>query len=298
MTQTEQDSHHLRHAFFSAAIFAALLWAIKLTELIFGLDLSQLGIFPSRLESLSGIVLAPLLHSSPSHLMANTPPILVLGTLLIYGYPKAARILLPAVYLGSGLGVWLLARPAWHLGASGLTFGMMFFVFAIGVLRWDQRAIALALIAFLLYGGMIWGIFPTAPQISFEYHLFGAGIGVLLAFLLKGLDPPPPEKRYSWEGDDTDDGWPFDETPGVDDKDKAKHPTSPTVNRSKTKCMPVRLPIAPRNRLIRGFPAKIGYSIASRQGYRAIETIPSWKSSSGIPILRSMACSSPSLIEA
>jgi len=204
VTAADQDSHRLRRAFFLTSAFAGLLWLIKLTELVFGLSLSSLGIFPGRPDTLPGIALAPLLHGSFSHLFSNTAPILVLGTLLIYGYPRAARVVLPAVYLGSGLAVWLLARPGWHLGASGLIFGMMFFLFTVGILRWDRRAIALALVVFLLYGGMIWGIFPTAPDISFEYHLFGALIGVLLGFLLKGLDPPPPEKRYSWDGDETD----------------------------------------------------------------------------------------------
>lgn len=211
MTEDRQDAQRLRRAFALAAGFASLLWLIKLAELALGLDFSDLSVYPGKPETLPGIALAPLLHGSLSHLFANTAPILILGTLLVYGYPKAARIVLPAVYLGSGLGVWLFARPAWHLGASGFTFGMMFFVFSIGILRWDRRAIALSLVVFLLYGGMIWGIFPTKPDISFEYHLFGAGIGVLLAFLLKGLDPPPPEKKYSWEGEDADDGWPFDD---------------------------------------------------------------------------------------
>jgi len=214
VTEDRQDAQRLRSAFVLAAAFAGLLWLIKLTELAIGLDFADFSVYPGRPETLPGIALAPLLHGSLSHLFANTAPILILGTLLLYGYPKAARIVLPAVYLGSGLGVWLFARPAWHLGASGLTFGMMFFVFTVGVLRWDRRAIALALVVFLLYGGMIWGIFPTKPSISFEYHLFGAGIGVLLAFLLKGLDPPPLEKKYSWEIEGADDGWPFDEYQG------------------------------------------------------------------------------------
>jgi membrane associated rhomboid family serine protease len=101
------------------------------------------------------------------------------------------------------------------LGASGLVYGALFFLFTVGILRWDRRAIALSLVVFLLYGGTIWGILPTEPDVSFEYHLFGAGIGFLLAFLLKGLDPPPAATKYSWElEDEEDDGWPFDERPG------------------------------------------------------------------------------------
>jgi membrane associated rhomboid family serine protease len=88
---------------------------------------------------------------------------------------------------------------------------MMFFVFTIGALRWDRRAIALSMVVFFLYGGMIWGIFPSEPGVSFESHFFGAALGVLLAFVLRRLDPPPPEKKYEWEGKDdgawTDEDW-------------------------------------------------------------------------------------------
>jgi len=140
-----------------------------------------------------------LIHGSAVHAFANTAPLIVLGTALLYGYPKASRIFGPALYLGSGLAVWLFARPAFHIGASGLTFGMMFFVFTIGVLRWDRPAIALSLLVFFLYGGMIWGIFPGEPDVSFESHFFGALCGVLLALMLRTRDPAPPQKKYSWE---------------------------------------------------------------------------------------------------
>lgn len=205
----DSDAHRLRRAFLIAAAFAALLWAVTLTGVIFGIDLSAYALHPRELVGLRGIFLAPLLHGGFAHLIANTAPILVLGTALIYGYPRSARIVIPVLWLGSGLAVWVLARPAFHLGASGLTFGMMFFVFTIGALRWDRRAIALSLAVFLLYGGMLWGILPTDPRISFEYHLAGAILGVVLAFLLKDFDPRPPEKTYSWEGEEDDGDWPF-----------------------------------------------------------------------------------------
>jgi len=215
----DEDTRRLRRAFAVCAAFAGLLWAIKLCELALGLNLAPYSLYPRRPGALSGILLAPLLHGSVAHLVANTAPILVVGTALIYGYPRAARTVLPVVYLGSGLGVWLWARPSYHLGASGLVFGAMFFVFTVGVLRWDRRAIALSLVMFLLYGGMIWGIFPTTPGISFEYHFFGAALGIILAVVLRGLDPPPPEKRYSWEDEDEDaDSWPFDDISGPEGK--------------------------------------------------------------------------------
>ena len=198
-TDADEDSRRLRRSFLIAVCFTAALWAIKLAELALGLDLARYSIYPGNPATLTGILFAPLLHGSLRHLFANTAPMLVLGTALLYGYPKAARVVLPIIYLGSGLAVWLFARPSWHLGASGLAFGLLFFLFTMGVVRWERRAIALALAVFLLYGGMIWGLLPTDPRISFEYHLAGAALGLLLAILLRRLDPPAPEKTYGWE---------------------------------------------------------------------------------------------------
>lgn len=188
-----------------AASFAVLLWLISLIDFAFSLDLVRYGVLPRHLSGLKGVLWAPLIHGSLSHLFANTAPVIVLGTVLLYNYPRSARIVIPLVYTVAGLGVWLFGRSAYHIGASGLTFGMMFFIFTVGVLRWDRRAIAFSLLVFLLYGGMIWGIFPNAPGVSFESHLFGAMAGIALAFLLKTHDPPPPEKKYSWEDEDNAD---------------------------------------------------------------------------------------------
>ena len=205
----DEDAQRLRRAFLCDVAFVGVLWLIKLAELAFDLDLRGYMNYPRQAAALPGILFAPMLHGSLGHLFANTAPLLALGTALFYGYPKAARIVMPVVWVGSGLAVWLFARPAFHLGASGLTFGMLFFLFTIGVLRWDRRAIALSLAVFFLYGGMIWGIFPIKPNISFEYHLAGAVLGILLALMLKNLDPRPPNKTYDWEGQDTEDEqWP------------------------------------------------------------------------------------------
>jgi membrane associated rhomboid family serine protease len=203
------DLWALQRSFLLVAAFALLLWLIEATQLLFNLDLRPLGVYPRDLHGLIGILLAPLIHGSLSHLLANTPPLILLGTMLLYAYPRSAKIVIPSVYLGSGLGVWVFARNAYHIGASGLVFGLLTFLLVIGILRWDKRAIALSLAVSFLYGSLLWGIFPSKPEISFEAHLFGALVGVLLAFTLKRLDPPPPEKHYSWEDEEEDetDDW-------------------------------------------------------------------------------------------
>jgi len=194
-----QDRRRWQAALLLSAVFALSLWMVKLLEELAGISLVHLGINPREWSGLIGVLFAPFIHGSWAHLIANTAPILVLGTALLYGYPRAARVVVPVLFLAVGIGVWLFGRASYHVGVSGLTFGVMFFVFTVGVLRRDQRAMALAMIVFFMYGGMVWGVLPGDRQISFESHLAGALAGVVLALLLRDIDPPPPEKRYSWE---------------------------------------------------------------------------------------------------
>jgi membrane associated rhomboid family serine protease len=195
----------LRKAFKIPLLFVAALWVIHIVSTILGLDLYQYGILPRETIGLRGILFAPLIHGSFSHLFSNTLPLLVLGTALILGYPRASKLVIPAIYFGSGLAVWLFARSSFHIGASGITFGLMSFVFVVGALRWDPKAIALSCLVFFLYGGMIWGVLPIDPRISFESHLFGAIIGIVCAFIFRNYDKKPPVKRYDWEGESEED---------------------------------------------------------------------------------------------
>lgn len=201
------DVWRLQRSFLLTAAFVLLLWLIESAQLLFGLDLVRYGVYPRELHGLIGLLTAPLIHGSLSHLFVNTLPLVLLGTALLYTYPRSARIVLPSVYLGSGLAVWLFARSAYHIGASGLAFGLLSFLLVIGILRWDKRAIALSLAVSFMYGGMLWGILPTAENISFEAHLSGALIGLILAFVLKQRDPAPPQRHYSWEDEEEEDDW-------------------------------------------------------------------------------------------
>jgi len=176
-----------------------LLWLIKGAELAFSMHFNIYGIEPRVPSGLLGIVFAPMIHGSFEHLFSNTLALFILTTALFYEDPKSAKATFLVIYLGSGLGVWLFARDAYHFGASGLTHGLMFFLFLIGVIRRDKPAMALAMIVFFLYGSMVWGVLPTKEEISFETHLFGALMGVICAIAFRNKDPKPPEKIYSWE---------------------------------------------------------------------------------------------------
>lgn len=188
----------LRGLTISAAI-TAVLWWIALFQHGFGWDLSAFSLRPGNVAGLLGVLTAPLLHGSLGHLTANTLPMLMLGTLALATLPRASARALPLIWLLAGIGTWLIGRSSAHVGASGVTHGLMFFVFLCGLLRRDRAAISAALLAFFFYGGMVLSVLPREAGISWEYHLSGAIAGVLAALLWSKLDPIPPRKRYSWE---------------------------------------------------------------------------------------------------
>ncbi len=202
---TGRERGELRCAVLLTLVFTGLLWWIRIVETLFGWQFTGLGVYPRDWRGLPGILFAPLIHGSFEHLFANTLPLLVLGTLLLFGYPRSRWRVLSLIWLGSGLGVWLTAREAHHFGASGLAHGLMFFLFVIGILRRDRRAIVLSMATFFLYGSMVWGIFPQEPGISYESHFWGAVAGVIAAIVWRKRDPLPPARRYAWEAQETED---------------------------------------------------------------------------------------------
>jgi membrane associated rhomboid family serine protease len=200
-TSSERSRANFWLAFKIALGFVALIWLIDIVNWALGLELPRFGVRPRQLAGLPGILLAPLLHGGPFHLYANSLPLLVLGTGMLYLYPNSALRVLPAIYLGPGLAVWLFGAGGVHVGSSGLVYGLASYVFVAGVIRLDRRAIAASLLVSFLYGTMVWGVMPIQPGVSWETHLAGALIGLALAIALRRLDIPP-RKRYSWEGEE------------------------------------------------------------------------------------------------
>ncbi len=177
--------------------FVIILWTVWLLELAFDLELHTWGIFPKEARGLRGIFLSPFLHGDFRHLINNSIPLLVLGTALFYFYrPVAARVTVLSVLI-TGIWVWVAARPAYHIGASGLIYSLAAFLFTSGIIRKHPRLMALSLLVVFLYGGMVWGVFPVAERISWESHLMGLFSGVLLAIFFRGQGPQ--RRRYSWE---------------------------------------------------------------------------------------------------
>lgn len=189
---------NFRRAAKVALAFVALIVAIQLVNWIFDLDLQRFGVRPRQPDGLAGIFLAPLLHGDFAHLIANALPLVVVGTAMLHLYPDSARIVLPIVYVGPGIAVWLFGRESVHIGASGLVYGLVSYVFVAGLLRRDRRAVAASLLVCFLYGALVWGVLPIKVGVSWETHLAAAVIGIALAFILRRRDIPP-RRRYAWE---------------------------------------------------------------------------------------------------
>jgi membrane associated rhomboid family serine protease len=179
------------------SLFVIVIWMVKLSEILLDADFSRYGIFPLETDGLVGILTGPLIHGDLRHLMTNTVPLLVLGVGLFYFYDTIALKVFLIIYFLSGIMLWLGGREAYHIGASGVIYGLASFHFFSGIIRKHTRLMALSLLVVFLYGGMIWGVLPLDAKISWEGHLFGAMAGVAMALYYKNRGPQ--RKKYDWE---------------------------------------------------------------------------------------------------
>ncbi len=181
-------------------LMVAFMWLVKGAELLFDTNFHFLGIFPGRLTALSGIITSPFIHSGLRHLFNNTIPLFILGTALFYFYSEVSFRVLLRVTLLTGLAVWITGRPAWHIGASGIVYGLASFLFVSGIIRRHIPLMALSLLVAFVYGEMVWGIFPGFRlEISWESHMLGAAAGVIMAVWYRAEGPQRPVPFYERE---------------------------------------------------------------------------------------------------
>lgn len=166
--------------------FVGFIWVIHILQAITGLDLTRLGVSPQHIEGLPGILTAPLIHGSWEHLFYNSVSFLMLGAVLFWFYPRIALKSLVWLYLLSGLGIWIFGQSnSFHIGASGVVYGMVSLVFWNGIFRRNVKSIVLALIVLVMYAGFFEGIVPGKEGISWEGHLLGGVAGILLAWVYR-----------------------------------------------------------------------------------------------------------------
>jgi membrane associated rhomboid family serine protease len=195
-----QETRTIIRSFFLPFLFVALIWIIWLGEMATQTDLGFLGVYPRRLQGLIGILTSPLIHADIKHLFANSVPLLVLGGCLFYFYRELAVKTFLLIYIVTGVCVWTGGREAYHIGASGVVYGLAAFLFFSGIIRRDGKLLAITLLVTFLYGSMVWGIFPDffpERNISFESHFWGMAIGAVLAFYFRKIGPQRP--KYEWE---------------------------------------------------------------------------------------------------
>ena len=163
-----------------------LMWAVYSIEFFYQIDLGWLGIRPRTLSGLAGIFAAPLIHGNLLHLISNTIPLLFLGSMLFYFYPRIGATVFLRCYFITNMLVWLLSpRISFHIGASGIVYGLSAFLILFGLLRLEFWSLLISMIVFIMYGGIFYGVFPGNPHVSWESHLAGALVGGISAYQLK-----------------------------------------------------------------------------------------------------------------
>lgn len=180
---------------------------------------TELAVKPRSFENLWGILTFPLVHGGWKHLFNNASALLVMGWALFYFYPDLAKKSVFWIWLMSGLWLYLGGRPTWHLGASGLVYGLAAFLFFSGWFRREKRVAALSLLIVFLYGSLWWGILPVDEKVSFEGHLFGGLAGFVLALYLRKRGVQRPV--YSWELEEEE----VEQSPALSTTNPSEEPT-------------------------------------------------------------------------
>jgi membrane associated rhomboid family serine protease len=183
--QTQSIARELQTQAFILGGSVILMWVVEIADIFwFRGHLDRFGIIPRNPIGLRGILFMPFLHGGFYHLIANTPPFLVLGWLVMLREISDFFVVTLVTMVVGGLGVWLFGAPGFHIGASSLIFGYLGFLLLRGWFDRRPAAIVLSIVVGFLYGGFIWGVLPSRPGISWEGHLFGFLAGVLAARLL------------------------------------------------------------------------------------------------------------------
>jgi len=200
---TEKRTNKLRFLILPVA-FVVLLWCIHALNFMFDLQLVRFSVEPRTATGLIGILFFPLLHGDWSHIIGNSSSLLVLLASLRYIFPSLFLRVFAWSYFLPGIFIWFFGRSAYHLGASGMVYALVAFLFISGVIRVNRFLLAFSLFVVFLYGGMFWGIFPLEQGISWEGHLGGGIVGFLLAIYFRKVNPVDEvmEKEPDWADDD------------------------------------------------------------------------------------------------
>ena len=194
------DKKKIISTLFIPFLFLLSMWLVKIIEVNFQINFVRYGVFPKTIGGLKGIFFSPFIHKDFTHLINNSFPILVLGGMLFATYRKIAVQIFIWLYFIAGFWLWIIGRPSFHIGASGLIYALASFLLVSGLIRKNPRLAATSMLVIFLYGSMIWGLLPTKEPISWEGHLAGFIAGIIVAIFYKNEGPKP--KKYQWEIDE------------------------------------------------------------------------------------------------
>ena len=163
------------------------MWVVFSIQFFLGIDFTSFGILPRTTWGLIGILTAPLIHGNSVHIISNTIPLLFLGWTLFFFYEDIAKKVFIICYFLTNVLVWIFARPSMHIGASGIVYGIAFFLISYGFFKKDFKSLIISAVIIFFYGGMVYGLFPNQPGISWESHLIGAIVGGYVAMNFTGV---------------------------------------------------------------------------------------------------------------
>ena len=219
--------------FIPPLLFVMLLWVIKGVEINFHLQFSKYGLLPRNIDALTGIITFPLVHGDWQHLISNSAGLLVLGFLLFTFHREIAYRVVIQIWLLHGIWLWLGGRTTYHIGASGIIYGLAAFLFFTGVFKKEKSTMTISLLVVFLYGSMVWGLMPFLQGISWEGHLFGGAAGLLMAWYYR--ETGVQRLVYDWEIEEEEhevEYWKEDDSnPKLDEQsDAPKDNASTSVN--------------------------------------------------------------------
>ncbi|PQJ30832.1 rhomboid family intramembrane serine protease [Nonlabens arenilitoris] len=198
-----KDSQYFKFDIYTvlpALVFIILIWLVYTIEVKYHFNFTNLGIRPGKWSGLKGVIFSPFIHADLGHLWSNTLPSLVLVTALSYFYRSISFKVLCLGLIFSGLMTWIIGRPSYHIGASGLIYLLASFLFFKGVFTKHYRMLALSFVVTFFYGSMVWYVLPLKTGISWEGHLSGGVVGIILAIVTK--NKLPEKMKYQWENPD------------------------------------------------------------------------------------------------
>jgi membrane associated rhomboid family serine protease len=196
----KEELNNLLNAIIYPVLFIVFISGIHFIQYGFDLNFVRYGVFPRKITGLIGIISSPLIHGDFNHLFNNSIPLFILGSALFYFYKEIALKVTFWIYVMVGVWTWIYAREAYHIGASGLLYGLFSFLLVSGFIRRHTQLISLSFAVIFLYGSLVWGILPIDVKISFEGHLWGFVAGIILAIYYRKQGPQ--RKEHVWIEDD------------------------------------------------------------------------------------------------